>query len=58
MPPGIEARPAVTTHTPLDRDEAKSVKEIAERERVAGTDDHRFLLHGIGSARINHASRI
>jgi hypothetical protein len=23
------------THTPLDRDEAKSVKEIAERERVA-----------------------
>src|SRR5258706_10578778 len=27
MPPGIEARPAVTTHTPLDRDEAKSVKE-------------------------------
>src|SRR3984893_12442976 len=58
MPPGLEARRAVTTHTPLDRDEAKSVKEIAERDRVAGMDDHRFLLHGIGSACINHASRI
>jgi hypothetical protein len=53
MPPAIETRPAVTIHTPLDRDEAKSVEKIAEGERLARTDDHRLLLHGIGSGASN-----
>jgi hypothetical protein len=48
MPPAIETRPAVTIHTPLDRDEAKSVEKIAEGERLARTDDHRLLLRGRG----------
>jgi hypothetical protein len=53
MPPSIETRPAVTTQTPLDRDEAKSVEKIAQGERLARTDDHRLLLHGIGSRASN-----
>src|SRR5580693_1132065 len=53
MPPAIETRPAVTTYTPLDRDEAKSVEKIAQGERLARTDDHRLLLHGIGSQASN-----
>ena len=38
-----EIGPAVTTHTPLDRDKAKSVENIAEGHWLAGTDDHRLL---------------
>jgi hypothetical protein len=53
IPPPIETRPAVTTHTPLDRDEAKSAEKITQGERLAGADDHRLLLHGIGSGALN-----
>ena len=51
--PAFEIGPAVTTHTPLNRDKAKSVENIAEGPWLAGTDDHRLLLRGTGSTALN-----
>ena len=58
VPPTFEMGSAVTTHTPLNRDKAKSVENIAEGHWLAGTDDHRLLLRGTRKHGIKHASRM